>query len=223
MKKVQLYLLAGLGFDERIFYNLNIINTDVNYLKWLEPETDESFKNYVKRIASQIKKIDQPLILLGHSFGGIVVQEIAKDIKCTKVIIISSVKSIEEMPATFKFLKIIPLYKYFNRKVILGTFPIWARAFGYNSKKGRRLFNQMISECSDNYLRWSMHQIVNYNGKNNLLNLVHIHGSRDKTFPIKLVKNPIKIEDGSHFMVFSRADEVSGVINKELEELFRSY
>jgi hypothetical protein len=223
MKKVQLYLLAGLGFDERIFYELNIENVRLNYLEWLEPEKDESFENYSERIASQIRSSDEPIVLVGHSFGGIVIQEIAKSVDAVKVIIISSIKSKEEMPITLKFLKMVPLYKFFNKKVILLSFPIWALAFGYNSKKGRKLFKQMIGGCSDNYFKWSMHQIVNYSGNNRLANLTHIHGTRDKTFPISLIKDPIKILDGSHFMVFSRAEEVSEVINKELKELFSSY
>jgi pimeloyl-ACP methyl ester carboxylesterase len=220
MKKVQLYLLAGLGFDERIFYELNIENAQLNYLEWPEPGKNESFENYTKRIASQISTSDTPIVLVGHSFGGIVVQEIAKSVDAAKVIIISSIKSKEEMPITLKFLKMVPLYKFFNKKVILLSFPIWAVAFGYNSKKGRKLFKQMIGACSDNYFKWSMHQIVNYSGDNKLLNLTHIHGTRDKTFPISLIRDPIIIQDGSHFMVFSKAEEVSNVINDELKKLF---
>lgn len=218
METFQIYLLAGLGFDERIFYELNIENAHINYLEWFEPENDESFENYVKRIASQIEPTDKPLILIGHSFGGIVVQEIAKSVNAEKVIIVSSIKLKEEMPVTLRFLKAVPLYKFFNRKVILASFPIWARAFGYNSEKGRKLLKQMIGGCSDNYFKWSMNQIVNFSGNNNQSNLIHIHGSRDKTFPIKLIKNPIVIKDGSHFMVFSRAEEVSEVINIELKK-----
>ena len=222
MKTFQIYLLAGLGFDERIFYELNIDNAQINYLEWLEPEIDESFENYVKRIAAQVKPSDKPLVLIGHSFGGIVVQEIAKSLNTSKIIIVSSIKFKEEMPVTLRFLRAVPLYKFFNRKVILASFPIWARAFGYNSEKGRKLFKQMIGGCSDNYFKWSMNKIVNFNGNNNRSNLIHIHGSRDKTFPLRLIRDPIVIEDGIHFMFFSKAEDVSEVINIELKKLFSS-
>ena len=88
----EIYMLAGLGFDKRIFYNLSLKNVIVNYLDWLEPEKDEKLENYVKRISNQIKPTSSPLILVGHSFGGIIVQKISKLIKSTKVIIISSIK-----------------------------------------------------------------------------------------------------------------------------------
>jgi hypothetical protein len=217
MKPLKIYLLAGLGFDYRIFENLVLENCEINYLHWPEPEINESLDNYVKRITKQIKISDEPIILIGHSFGGIIVQEISKVISSQNVIIISSIKSKKEIPITLKFLKTIPLYKFFNQKLILTTFPIWSRAFGYNSEKGRNLFIQMISNCTDNYFRWSMDKIVNWKGNKNWLDVIHIHGSRDKTFPIKKIINPVVIEDGSHFMVYSKGEEVSKVINQLLK------
>ena len=215
MSNPNIYLLAGLGFDFRIFENLNLNSPNINHLTWLEPLSNESLSDYVKRMARQITIKDNN-ILIGHSFGGIIVQEISKIIPTEKVIIISSIKSKNEIPITLKFLKNVPLYKFFNQKIILATFPIWARAFGYNSEKGRALFIQMISNCTNSYFRWAMDKIVNWNGNDHTENIIHIHGSRDKTFSIKKIKNPIIIPDGSHFMVFSKADEVSAVLNKIL-------
>lgn len=213
MNDINLYFLAGLGFDYRIFDNLELHSGKINHLSWLEPENEESLDQYVKRVSKQIDN-SKPFILIGHSFGGIIVQEISKIITPEKVIIISSIKSNEEIPVTLKFLKKIPLYKFFNQKLILTTFPIWARAFGYSSEKGRALFVQMISNCTDNYFRWAMDKIVNWNGNENADKVIHIHGSNDKTFFLKKIKNPIIIPDGSHFMVFSKAEEVSEVLNK---------
>ena len=213
MDDLNLYFLAGLGFDYRIFDNLELQSGEINHLSWLEPKDKESLDNYVIRISEQIDKT-KPFILIGHSFGGIIVQEISKIIAPQKVIIISSIKSKDEIPFTLKFLKKIPLYKFFNQKLILKTFPIWARAFGYRSEKGRALFVQMISNCTDNYFRWAMDKIVNWEGNENANDVIHIHGSNDKTFFLKKIKNPIIIPDGSHFMVFSKAEEVSTVLNK---------
>ena len=215
----QLYFLAGLGFDERIFSNLQLENCHINYINWLEPETNETLENYVIRMSQQIPQNDNPIILIGHSFGGIIIQQISKFLKAEKVIIISSIKSKEEMPITLKFFKYVPLYKYFNKKLILKSFPVWARAFGYNSEKGRNLFVHMISNCTDNYFKWAMDKIVNWNGNDNSNKIIHIHGTRDKTFPIKRIKDPIIIPDGSHFMVFSKAEEVSEVLNKVIKTI----
>lgn len=219
MPKPEIYLLAGLGFDKRIFYNLALEHVTINYLNWLEPEYFESLDHYILRISNQIRTTDSPIILVGHSFGGIVVQKLSKIINCSKVIIISSIKSKNEIPISLKFLKRFPIYKYLNRKIILRSFPLWARIFGYNSEKGKMLINQMISNSTDNYFRWSLDKIVNIEFDFTISNLVHIHGTRDKTFPIKKIKNPIVVEDGSHFMIFSKAEEVSAILNREILDL----
>ncbi|MCW8850061.1 MAG: hypothetical protein OQJ81_08815, partial [Melioribacteraceae bacterium] len=84
MEKPHVYLMPGLGFDERIFYNLQFENAVPHYLKWEEPQINESLANYVKRISEQINNT-KPFILIGHSFGGIIVQEISKIITTEKV------------------------------------------------------------------------------------------------------------------------------------------
>lgn len=219
MSTSEIYLLAGLGFDKRIFSNLSLRNVNVNHLEWLEPKSTESLNDYILRISDQIKPTDSQIILAGHSFGGIVVQKLSKVINCSKVIIISSIKSKDEIPIPLKFLKLFPLYRLINKKIILKSFPLWARIFGYNSEKGRMLFNQMISNSTDNYFQWSLDKIVNIQFDSAITNLTHIHGTRDKTFPIKKIKDPIAIKDGSHFMVFSKAEEVSEILNKVISEL----
>ena len=220
MEIPKVYLLAGLGFDERIFDNLILRNVEINYLQWLEPHKNESLDEYVRRIAGQINPTNAPLVLIGHSFGGIIVQKISHFIKTEKVIIISSIKSNSEIPLSLKIFKRIPLYNYINKEIILKSFPIWARIFGYNSEKGRILFNQMISSSSNNYLRWSLDKIVNTDFDNEVQNLVHIHGTRDKTFSIKKIENPLVVKDGSHFMVFSKGDEISEILNKEISSIY---
>ncbi|MCP5063653.1 MAG: alpha/beta hydrolase [Ignavibacteriae bacterium] len=219
MDDTQLYFLPGLGFDERIFFNLGLGTKNINYLKWLEPNNNETLSDYVKRIAEQIDPSNKPLILVGHSFGGIIVQEISKFITVKKIIIISSVKSKEEIPITFSFLKVFPLYKLINTNLIIKSFPIWAKAFGYNSEKGRKLFVEMLSNSSDNYFKWAMDKIIHWSDDNSKLkNLIHIHGNRDKTFPINLIKNPIVVNDGSHFMVNSKAEIISEILNREIQK-----
>ncbi|PID58689.1 MAG: hypothetical protein CR986_07435 [Ignavibacteriae bacterium] len=212
-----IFLMPGLGFDYRVFSNLDLKNCNINYLDWLEPNKEETLASYVERVEKQITFNNKPIILIGHSFGGIIVQEIANKNDVEKVIIISSIKSKDEIPLNLKFLKVFPVYKFLNKKLILKSFPIWARLFGYNSEKGRKLYNLMLDNCTNNYLRWSLEKISHWEENYNLKNLVHIHGTNDKTFSIKLIDRPIKVKDGSHFMVFSRSEEVSEILNKEIE------
>ncbi|MCB9249233.1 MAG: alpha/beta hydrolase [Ignavibacteriales bacterium] len=113
--KLKIYFLAGLGFDQRLFENLKITTGEINYLNWLEPETEESLAQYVKRMSGQINIENEKLILVGHSFGGIIVQEISKLIPVEKILLISSIKSENEKPLSLKIFKFFPIYKFFNK------------------------------------------------------------------------------------------------------------
>ena len=61
-----------------------------------------------------------------------------------------------------------------------------------------------------------MDKIVNWNGNPKAKDVIHLHGSNDMTFPIILIKNPITIDGGGHFMVYSKAEKVSKVLNDNL-------
>ena len=72
-------------------------------LEWEMPLEKETLQDYAKRMVS---KVTHPSpVLIGVSFGGILVQEMAKFVEARKVIIISSVKSNLEFPTSFKVAK----------------------------------------------------------------------------------------------------------------------
>jgi len=60
-------------------------------VRLVDPLGDESLESYAKRLSEHIPKNDE-VVLIGVSFGGIIVQEIHKLVNTKKVIIISSVK-----------------------------------------------------------------------------------------------------------------------------------
>jgi hypothetical protein len=46
--------------------------------------------------------------------------------------------------------------------------------------------------------------------------IVHIHGDKDNTIPIRRVKYDYLVKDGSHMMALTRADEISDLLNSVL-------
>lgn len=213
-KITQVYLLAGLGFDHRVFSHLNLTDVQINILHWLEPLQNESFDSYVNRMLIQINPNKKPVILIGHSFGGIVIQKLANLLDAKLVIIISSVKSTNELPLKLKLIKQLRLYSIVNKKVILFSFQFWARFFGYNSSESKDLFKSMISRYSDYYFKWAFYQIANFSDFRKLKYLEHIHGTKDKTFPISKIVNPIIVNNGDHFMIFNKGLLISKIINE---------
>ena len=93
MSKIPVYMMQGLAASTTIFERIILPETDfeIHLLEWEIPIEKESLLEYAKRIADKIKHPNP--VLIGVSFGGILVQEMARFIKVRKVIIISSAKS----------------------------------------------------------------------------------------------------------------------------------
>ena len=73
---------------------------DIYNLSWIPPFKNEKLSDYALRMSKKIN-VKKP-ILIGVSFGGILVQEISKIIECEKLIIVSSIKSKSELPIHMK-------------------------------------------------------------------------------------------------------------------------
>ena len=95
--KYDVFLMPGMAANPNIFEFIKLpVNFKIHHLEWKMPYENESISEYALRISSLIN--GKNIILIGVSFGGILVQEISKIIKSKKVIIISSVKSNKELP-----------------------------------------------------------------------------------------------------------------------------
>src|SRR5882757_2512216 len=116
-----IYCISGLGADEKIFTNLHIKGYELHYIPWIRPHKKEHIEGYAKRMGEYIK--EKSAVLLGVSFGGMMGIEIAKQIPLKQLIIVSSIKSVSELPrwmktaGTLKLDKIVPvsLHKYTER------------------------------------------------------------------------------------------------------------
>jgi predicted esterase YcpF (UPF0227 family) len=111
--------MPGLAASASIFERISLSEDtfEVVLLEWEIPLDKESLIDYAKRITKKIKH-DSP-VLIGVSFGGILVQEMAKHIAVRKVIIISSVKSNLEFPRRLKVAKTTKAYKLIPMSLIL--------------------------------------------------------------------------------------------------------
>ena len=79
MIRESVYLMPGMGANPRIFEFLSLDKYfDVYHLSWIPPEKDESLDHYAQRMGQRIKHKNP--ILIGVSFGGVLVQEIAQHI-----------------------------------------------------------------------------------------------------------------------------------------------
>src|SRR6185295_12662907 len=97
---MEIYILSGLGADERVFKSIDFGNHEIHFIQWVPPLLNESIEEYSKRISTQIKS-PRP-ILIGLSFGGMMAVAISKHIETEKIILIASAKTKKEIPFYFR-------------------------------------------------------------------------------------------------------------------------
>jgi hypothetical protein len=217
MTKISIYFMPGLAAGPEIFDYLELSEEkyELHYLKWKEPlSLEETIFSYAKRMCEDVKA-ENP-VLIGVSFGGIIVQEMNSFLKTKKNIIISSVKTSNEFPKRYKLAKLTNAYKLFPTAVV-SHFEDYTKFFiGKTLKKRADLYKKYLSVRSKTYLNWAISNVLNWHQEKPLENIVHIHGTKDHIFPIKTIKNAIEIEGGTHNMILTRAKIITKIIDDTL-------
>lgn len=212
------YFISGMCYNCSVFDGL-VLPKKYNkiYIEWEVPSLDESLATYTHRMARAINP-KRKFILVGYSFGGILVQEIAKFMNPEKVILISSMKDEKEIPSLFQIAKRvnfadnIPMRLYSTSNFMINLF----NRYVYNiATKALGDYMTMISPV---YIRWSLRQITHWLPTRKLDNIYHIHGTRDQVFPFEQIINARAIKGGDHLMVIKRTKEVNEILNAVLEE-----
>lgn len=211
--KTHIYFVPGLAASPKIFKYLQFHEDkfELHFLEWLIPLSEnETIENYAKRMANLV--IEENPILVGVSFGGIMVQEMSKHLKPKKVIIISSVKSRNEFPKRLKIIQKTRAYKLFPTNIITNIESFSVYAFGDFAEKRVKLYKEYMSVRDSNYLTWAIYNVVNWQQTKPSKNVIHIHGVNDEIFPIKHIKDYIPIENGTHIMILNKAKSISKII-----------
>jgi pimeloyl-ACP methyl ester carboxylesterase len=196
--------MPGMSANPLIFKRIKFSDEkyEIHFLKWTKPVLNESIENYSKRLLVFIKHKNP--ILIGVSFGGLIVQEISKLIEIEKVIIISSIKSNRELPLYMKSAKFLKLYNYFPLKLFDDVFNI-SKSLKINKiYKKLDLIDKYLSVRDENYLKWAIREILNWKQEKPLQEVIHIHGDKDLTFPISLIKDCIIVPGATHALILTK-------------------
>ncbi len=216
-KIIHVYLMPGMSANSLIFEKIEFpSNYTLHYLEWIDPSKDESLEDYAKRFSKLI--IHNDPILIGVSFGGVLVQEISKIIKHKKLIIISSIKCNEELPPHMKFGKITKSYKLLPLKWINDFESLISFVLGPKIKKRLELYRKYLSVRDENYLSWCIRELIEWKQNKPLDNIIHIHGSKDVIFPTNLLSDYIELPGGDHAMILKRAEWINKKILKLIKD-----
>ena len=205
MSKIPVYFMPGLAASTTIFEHIKLPEDqfEMYFLEWFLPNDKESIESYAKRMNAKI--LHENPVLIGVSFGGILVQEMAKLIPTKKVIIISSVKSNTEFPSRLKIAKATKVYKILPTQLLSNVELLVKYAFGSDIiQKRLKLYEKYLSVRDKKYLDWSIENVLLWHQKIADKNIIHIQGDADEVFPIKNIQNCIVVKGGTHIMIINK-------------------
>jgi len=205
MSKIHVYFMPGMAASSSIFERIQLPTSvfEIHLLEWLLPEKEETIEDYAQRVAKNIKH--KNVILVGVSFGGILVQEMKPFVNPKKVIIISSIKSNVEFPRRFKVAKTTKAYKLIPTQLFENLDTLARFTFGSSIIKQRlKLYEKFLSVHDKVYLDWAIEQILNWKRTEIDPDVIHIHGDADEVFPPKYIKKYISVKGGTHIMILTK-------------------
>jgi pimeloyl-ACP methyl ester carboxylesterase len=208
----KVFLISGLGADRRLFTKLDLPGYELIYIDWLEPDRHDTLNTYAKQLVAHYG-ITPGSNVVGVSLGGMLTVEISSMVALHKAILVSSVQSAGQFPWYYSLFRRIPVYKILPLQLSYLISPFVRRLFGLRSQAERDIFMAMIRNISPKFMKWAMHALLHWQPSVPLKPVYHIHGNNDVVFSSKRITHPTHIiPGGSHNMVFSRAAEVSAVI-----------
>lgn len=200
-----IYLMPGLAAGSHIFDNwdLSYAGHELHKLDWITPHKKESLQSYAQRIATNIEH-ENP-ILLGVSFGGILMQEISRFLPHNQLFVVSSVRHQDEFPARLKFCAATGAQRLVPTSLAKHV-PILKRVVPVPIIKRRlELYDMYMAHSDTTYLNWALDTVVCWQQREPRPVATHIHGTADEIFPIQnLQGDHIKVEGGTHIMVVNR-------------------
>lgn len=169
----------------------------------------ETLKEYALKIIDKIN-ITEPFCLMGISMGGMVCSELTDLVNPEKTVLISSAKSANEIPPYLKKLKHLPFEKLITPLTVKKSIPALPLTLGKVSDEKYKVLKDMVLKSNVQFLQFAAKAITNWDkSEYKKEKIVHLHGTADKVLPVKYISDAQFIKDGSHLMVWNKAQEVN--------------
>jgi len=207
--------MPGLAADKAIFDYIKLPKDkfELHFLEWKIPShKKQDLDSYIKELVKDIKYPNA--VLVGVSFGGIIVQEMRKFYQPKQVIIISSVKHESELPKRLQIARKTKAYKLTPIKILTNIEQFAKYAFGDFAKNRAELYKKYLSVRDKTYLQWAIFNVLHWKQTLPTKDIIHIHGDQDVIFPIKNISNPIVVKGGTHVMILNKAKKISQILQE---------
>lgn len=216
--QTKVYLFPGQGADKRLFDSLQLGGDYTQeVIEYGCPAKHETMQQFAAGLLSKLDTT-QDFILIGTSLGGMLCVELSQLCQPKKTIIISSAKNRKELPFRYRFQKVIPLYKIVPAQLVKFGAKCLQPIVEPDRNTCKNTFKAMLNSKSPRYMKATVGLIINWSRVENTSNIIHIHGTKDHTLPIRKIKSEhLAIKHGSHMMTLTRGREISEMIIMQLK------
>ncbi len=211
-----IYLFSGLGADKRVFKNLKILEEFPHrFMDWIYPGNYD-LKTYASLFIDQIDQ-DEEIILIGVSFGGMIVSEISELIKVKKAILISSSRNSGEIPKIYRLTGLSRLIDIVPSRLLTRSNRMTECFFGVDKREDQELLKRILKDTDTRFLKWALKSILSWKRIDNTARLIQIHGDSDRILPWRYKNVGRLIKDGGHLMILNKSEEIDEILREELK------
>jgi pimeloyl-ACP methyl ester carboxylesterase len=217
---IPVYCFSGLGADFRIFRQLKIPGVQLLPITWDMPAAEDTIASFAARLARQIKHPNS--VLLGVSYGGMLVTEICATQPVRQGIVVSSCTQRNQLPIWLRAAGKLRLHNLVPYHLLLRSNTLNRVIFDPRSREEELYLKRLMLKDSDiTFLKRSVKLIMQWDRQAAPENMVHIHGSSDRLLPLPAKGVQHIIPHGGHFMIWNQATEISRVIGLILNQASR--
>jgi pimeloyl-ACP methyl ester carboxylesterase len=208
-----LILLPGMAAGERLFAPQRLAFPHLLVPEWIEPLAQESLRSYAGRLALRIDP-GRPCVVGGASVGGIVALEMAVHLQARACVLISSVRSPRELPRWYRLLRPAAAALGPAGMGRLAGLVAGASAPSAPADAAQRL--RRLSKPEAAFLRWASWAVLNWQPSREVRQVrVHqIHGSMDRTFPIRYTRPDVVVVGGGHLLPLTHPAAVNELLRQ---------
>ncbi len=173
---MRIFCFSGLGVDKRAFQFLQLDEFDLVHVPWITNSPEESLVEYAKRISAPLD-ITEEDCLMGVSFGGMIIQEIAKLFPVADLILISTIEKKENLKRSFKFAAAMNGFKIMPDRAITKTNRAAYTFFGVEKASHKKLLDEIFADTDPDFVRWALKAISRWQNDSHP-EALRIHGTK---------------------------------------------
>lgn len=215
MSKQKIYLLPGMGADQRLYDHLDLKMAEVEIIDWKPAPKNSSLREYARLMLEHVEDPEDS-IFGGTSMGGIVAREMAEIANPKSLILISSPATTEEFSALTRLGRKLKIWNLVNENYVEKLGLVFERLMQIKTSDGNDVFNEMLRKADAPFLKWSVKRILEWERKEPYENYFQVVGEKDLLFSPGKMKSPIVIEKAGHMAVYENAREVGEAIDRYL-------